>query len=110
MSSCSSLLVGIGAGVLGTLTIGGVIYYIRGRTKKEILVLQDEETVRVRQLKLFHSFPFRSCRCAWLINELGIQKWVEIIPVSLHGPDAKDLPKYKKEVCRKWDTSLRTYM
>ena len=49
-----------------------------------------------RGMKLYHSFPFRSSRCAWLLAELGRQEEVEIVAVSLHGSEAKDLMTYRK--------------
>ncbi len=81
----------IGAAVAGVVIVGG-IYLLK--YKKASHRGSQKQT-----LKLYHSFPFRSSRCAWLINELGIEDLVDIIPVSLHGPEARDLPKYKKEVC-----------
>ena len=38
---------------------------------------------------LYHSFPFRSSRCAWLATELGVEDLIEFHKVSLHGPNAK---------------------
>lgn len=101
-----SLLVGLGIGAVAGV-VGG-LYFTKSRgfgshndgkavptdqkKTKDYLVSEN------RRLKLYHSFPFRSSRCAWLINELGIQDMVEVVPVSLHGPGAQDLPKYKSEV------------
>ena len=48
-----------------------------------------------RGMKLYHSFPFRSSRCAWLLEELDRSREVEIVSVSLHGPEASDLLSYR---------------
>lgn len=91
----NSLVLGLGiGGVVGA--IGG-LYFLRSSNYNQVSPIKDHLNER-RSLKLYHSFPFRSSRCAWLINELGIQDIVEVIPVSLHGPGAQDLPKYKSEV------------
>ena len=42
---------------------------------------------------LYHSFPFRSCRCAWLVSEIGVEDDIVIEKVSLHGP-AANLDEY----------------
>ena len=34
---------------------------------------------------LYHSYPFRSTRCAWLLHELGVSEQVEFKRISLHG-------------------------
>ena len=44
---------------------------------------------------LYHSFPFRSCRCAWLLEELELGDEFDIQKVSLHGP-AANLSEYEK--------------
>ena len=48
-----------------------------------------------RELKLYHSFPFRSCRCAWVVNELGINNQVSFEYIKLHGSNAQDLMAYR---------------
>lgn len=98
-----SFLVGLG---IGTASAAIVVYqmlkYQRRSTERKArhpLPLQDRDTERVRQLKLYHSFPFRSCRCAWLCEELGILgESVEVKSVSLHGTDVSGLARYKREV------------
>ena len=101
----SGLIVGLSVGAAVGVAVAGALCYIKRRWMlNEVTQLgrsdSDQDGVEKRRhLKLYHSFPFRSSRCAWLINELGIDEHVEIIPVSLHGPQAKDLPKYKREVC-----------
>jgi glutathione S-transferase len=37
---------------------------------------------------LYHSYPFRSSRCAWVIAELGKESEFEVEKVSLHGNPA----------------------
>ena len=89
-------LAGAGLGVLGTVAVGAYVKWWKGRrgSPKEIS-MQDRPTRQVRQLKLYHSFPFRSCRCAWLVHELGAEDYVEFIPIALHGAEAKDLMQYR---------------
>lgn len=55
----------------------------------------EEGEPKLRKLKLYHSFPFRSCRCAWVVNELGINCQVSFQHIKLHGSDAKDLMAYR---------------
>lgn len=55
----------------------------------------EENTPLQRKLKLYHSFPFRSCRCAWIVNELGINSQVTFEHIKLHGSDARDLMAYR---------------
>ncbi len=64
---------------------------IKGRR----LVGEDGTPLR-RSLKLYHSFPFRSCRCAWLVNELGVADQVNFVHTKLHGTDARDLMAYRE--------------
>lgn len=102
MDRGSEILLGFGVGLAASAVVVGGIYLLksrRGAEKRPLHRKNQTLTEARRHLKLYHSFPFRSSRCAWVINELGINEFVEIVPVSLHGPDAKDLPKYKKEVC-----------
>lgn len=97
-----SFLVGVGLGAAGAAALVHQLYRYRRRYAEQRFLrtsLQDRPTERVRQLKLYHSFPFRSCRCAWLAEELGVlDDCVEVVPVSLHGPEAKGLTQYKREV------------
>lgn len=99
-SSRWSFLAGLGVGAVGAASLA--LHLVHRKPKDEqktFLSVQEQPTQRVRQLTLYHSFPFRSCRCAWLAEELGILgESVEVIPVSLHGPEAKGLVKYKREV------------
>ncbi|XP_071953025.1 glutathione S-transferase GstA-like isoform X2 [Antedon mediterranea] len=53
---------------------------------------------RPRRMVLYHSFPFRSSRCAWLISELGIENKIQMEKVSLHGENMTDMEHYKKTV------------
>ena len=98
-----SFLVGLGIGTAGAAIVVHQLYNYQRRSiekrARHTLPFQDRDTERVRQLKLYHSFPFRSCRCAWLSEELGILgESVEVISVSLHGTDASGLAQYKREV------------
>ena len=88
---------GVGIGVLGTVVLHKTWKWWKGKgsATAKSANLQDRPTRQVRQLKLYHSFPFRSCRCAWLINELEATEHVEFIPVSLHGKEAGDLIRYR---------------
>ena len=87
----------VGLGVVGAASLA---LYLAQRKAKDKRNTQEQHTKRARHLKLYHSFPFRSCRCAWLAEELGILgDSVEVIPISLHGPEAKGLVNYKREVC-----------
>ena len=102
-SGWSSFLVGLGIGTAGAaIVVHQLFNYQKRSTQRKAprtVPLQDRDTERVRQLKLYHSFPFRSCRCAWLCEELGILgESVEVISVSLHGTDASGLARYKREV------------
>ena len=63
--------------------------------KSQVLVDEDGNPLR-RNLKLHHSFPFRSCRCAWLVNELGVNDQVTFVHTKLHGTDARDLMAYRE--------------
>lgn len=54
--------------------------------------------LQARQLKLYHSFPFRSSRCAWLVNELGAEEYVEMVPIALHGSEPRDLMRYREVI------------
>lgn len=90
-------LLGAGVGVMGTMGVGWAVNWWRKRraVPREPL-MEDRPRREERKLKLYHSFPFRSSRCAWLVNELGAEEYVEFIPVALHGPEAKDLMSYRE--------------
>lgn len=91
---------GAGVGFVSALALEAALAALwkwwRGRrgspTEAALQLRQDRQP---RQLKLYHSFPFRSGRCAWLIKELEVDEYVETIPVALHGPQAKDLLQYR---------------
>ncbi len=97
----SSVLIGFGVGTAVSLAVAGGMCLLRSRIGDPAKGERTNggRTRSWRHLKLYHSFPFRSSRCAWVISELGIEEFIEVIPVSLHGPDSKDLHKYKAEVC-----------
>ena len=101
MADKSGVLIGFGVGAAASLAVAGGMYLLRSRSGRPAKGERTNGggTGSRRHLKLYHSFPFRSSRCAWVINELGIEEFIEVVPVSLHGPDSKDLHKYKAEVC-----------
>ena len=86
---------GVVAGVAGTV--------IASWTVKRLMASEGVQAMRrkrtgdndTRGMKLYHSFPFRSSRCAWLLAELGKLDEVEIVSVSLHGQEASDLLTYR---------------
>lgn len=94
---------GLAAGALGALAISKAVRWWcsrhRGSAVEANLAGRVPEEAsggeRQRRLKLFHSFPFRSCRCAWLVNELGVQGQVTFQAVKLHGSDPRDLMSYR---------------
>ena len=103
MSSVSSLAVsgaiGVAAGVLGTVAVGKAVKWWLSRHQGSAVEANPGARNRggqKRQLKLYHSFPFRSCRCAWLVRELGVENQVSFQHVKLHGSDAKDLMAYRE--------------
>lgn len=98
--------VGLAAGVVGTMAVGKAFSWWcsrhQGSAVKADLGNRSSATTaaaggedQTRQLTLYHSFPFRSCRCAWLVNELGVQSQVTFKPVKLHGSDPRDLMAYR---------------
>ena len=96
-----SALAGVGVGALGTVVVMKALKWWRSRnpTNRGTVVeatLQDRPTRQVRQLTLYHSFPFRSLRCAWLVNELGAGEYVKFQSIALHGSDANDLMAYRE--------------
>lgn len=91
-------LAGIGAGALGVvMTVSAIKWWKKrklGSTRSADMYVRPSR--KERKLKLYHSFPFRSCRCAWLVNELGVNDYVEFEKVNLHGSDAQDLMRYRE--------------
>ena len=85
---------GFAAGVAGAVAAEWAVR--RWREGDGVQVRREKAGNDARGMKLYHSFPFRSCRCAWLLHELGRNEEVEIVAVSLHGSEAKDLMTYRK--------------
>lgn len=94
--------VGVAAGLLGAVAVGKAVKWWCSRDQGSAVEADMQgrqnygENEEERRLKLYHSFPFRSCRCAWVVNELGIQSQVSFEHVKLHGSDAKDLMAYRE--------------
>lgn len=96
--------VGFAAGVLGTYGANKLQKWWRDRHRGSPVeanlrgrkLVDEDGTPRRRILKLYHSFPFRSCRCAWLVNELGVSDQVKFVHTKLHGSDARDLMAYRE--------------
>jgi hypothetical protein len=85
---------GVVAGVAGTVLVGWAVK--RLMTSEGVRAMRRRKTGNdTRGMKLYHSFPFRSSRCAWLLAELGKAEEVEVISVSLHGPEVSDLLTYR---------------
>lgn len=84
---------GLAAGIAGTVLAGWAVK--RLMASEGIQARRRKAANDIRGMKLYHSFPFRSSRCAWLLAELGKAAEVEIIPISLHGPEASDLLTYR---------------
>lgn len=95
-----AVLAGAGLGALGAAALGAAVRWWRGRraTPREAALQErpTRETGADRRLRLYHSFPFRSSRCAWLVNELGAADYVELVAVDLHGSEAEDLLRYRE--------------
>ena len=92
-------MLGIAAGaVLGSVAVTKLIQWWKSRHQGS--AIKPDMTGRgsqgERKLKLYHSFPFRSCRCAWLVNELGVGNQVSFEHVKLHGSQAEDLMAYRE--------------
>ena len=103
MSSISNLAItgafGLAAGVLGTVAVGKAVKWWCSRHQGSAIEAnlgERSQDGQQRKLKLYHSFPFRSCRCAWLVRELGVENQVSLEHVKLHGSDAKDLMAYRE--------------
>ena len=92
-------LAGVGAGALGTVAVIGALKWWRKRRQGSV---RSTNTSHIRpsrterKLQLYHSFPFRSSRCAWLVNELGISDYVDFERVKLHGSEPQDLMRYRE--------------
>ena len=93
-----SVAIAAALGAAGMVAMGGAAYYylrkkIRGsvRSHRPDEVPEQQE----RHLKLYHSFPFRSSRCAWLVKELHVEDYVEVVSVNIHGSEAKELLEYR---------------
>lgn len=96
-SGVTAGVAGLAAGVLGAVAVGKAYNWWCSRHQGSAVEanLGGRESDQQRNLKLYHSFPFRSCRCAWLVNELGVQNQVSFNHVKLHGSDPKDLMAYR---------------
>ena len=86
---------GVVAGVAGTVLVGWSVRRLMTSEGVQQAMRRRKTGNDTRGMKLYHSFPFRSSRCAWLLAELGKAEEVEIVPVSLHGPEASDLLTYR---------------
>lgn len=96
MRHLASLAVAAALGAASVL--GGVaFYYLRKKIRGSVRSLKAEEAPvrQERYLKLYHSFPFRSSRCAWLVKELQVEDYVEMVSVNIHGAEAKELLEYR---------------
>ena len=91
-------LAGVGAGALGVVATVGALKWWRSRKLGSVRQadMHVQPSRKERKLKLYHSFPFRSSRCAWLVNELGVSDYVEFEKVNLHGTEAQDLMRYRE--------------
>lgn len=91
-------LAGLGVGSLGVMALMKASEWWKSRQSGSMVAasLQERPSRQQRSLTLYHSFPFRSCRCAWLINELDASEYVKIVPIALHGSDARDLMAYRE--------------
>ena len=99
--SCKVVLAafaGVGVGALGVVAAAGALKWLKkrrlGTTRSTDMHIRPSR--KERKLKLYHSFPFRSCRCAWLVNELGVADYVEFERINIHGSDAQDLMQYRE--------------
>lgn len=85
---------GLAIGVAGTALAAWTVR--RLMTSEGVQAMRRRKTGNdTRGMKLYHSFPFRSSRCAWLLAEMGKTEDVEVVSVSLHGPEASDLLTYR---------------
>ena len=96
--------VGLAAGVVGTVGASKLRKWWKDRHRgspveanlRGRIYVGEDGTPQRRSLKLYHSFPFRSCRCAWLVNELEVNDQVTFVHTKLHGTDARDLMAYRE--------------
>ena len=93
-----AILAGAGAGALGVVATIGALKWWKSRRSGSVRPtdMYIRPSRKERKLKLYHSFPFRSSRCAWLVNELGVGDYVEFVKVKLHGSEPQDLMKYRE--------------
>lgn len=89
---------GVAIGVLGAVAVVKAVKWWLSRNQGSAVEanMKRRGNEEERRLKLYHSFPFRSCRCAWVVHELGIESQVSFEHVKLHGSDAKDLLAYRE--------------
>ena len=92
-SSVLAAAAGLAAGVVGTVLAGWTVRRLMAR--ESVQARRRKAGNDTRGMKLYHSFPFRSSRCAWLVAELGLSEGVEVVPIALHGPAASDLLTYR---------------
>ena len=97
-SNVVSGAVGLAAGLVGAVFAGKAFKWWCSRHQGTAVEanMDGRGNEDERRLKLYHSFPFRSCRCAWVVHELGIESQVLFEHVKLHGSDAKDLMAYRE--------------
>ena len=86
---------GFVAGVAGTVLATWTVRRLMRSEGVQAMRRRKTGSDSTRGMKLYHSFPFRSSRCAWLLAELGKTEEVDIVPVSLHGSEASDLMTYR---------------
>ena len=84
---------GLATGVVGSALVGYAVR--RWREAEDVRATRRRTGNDCRGMKLYHSFPFRSGRCAWLLSELELTDEVEVVPISLHSPAASDLLTYR---------------
>ena len=90
LTAAAGLVAGVAGTVLATWTVRRLM------ASEGVQAMRRKRTGNdTRGMKLYHSFPFRSSRCAWLLAELGKTEEVEVVPISLHGPQATDLLTYR---------------
>ena len=90
---------GVGAGALGTVAVIEALKWWKKRRQGSVRSTEtshNRPSRKERKLKLYHSFPFRSSRCAWLVNELGVGDYVDFEKVNIHGSEAQNLMRYRE--------------
>ena len=70
--------------------------------KEEKLCCLSHICIHTMTITLYHGFPFRGTRCAWLVHELGFDPAQEDSPIkfhkmSLHAPP-ETIADYKQNV------------